>query len=186
VNYQISQGAGTLTSTSAQTDANGFASVDLQVSSASTGIQASICAAPNNSPCQTFNAFVVPVSSLQMQNVAGSPQVVRAGQRFQPVVVRVTDAAMPPDPVLGASVLFQSYVGRMPQNEPIIWTGEGGISQPTMPVILAAPQATIVSDVNGLASFVISSAGISGDVAIVGSATVGSASFQFAGQQLGP
>jgi len=186
VNYQISQGAGTLTSKSAQTDANGFASVDLQVSSASTGIQASICAAPNNSPCQTFNAFVVPVSSLQMQNVAGSPQVVRAGQRFQPVVVRVTDAAMPPDPVLGASVLFQSYVGRMPQNEPIIWTGEGGISQPTMPVILAAPQATMVSDVNGLASFVISSAGISGDVAIVGSATVGSASFQFAGQQLGP
>jgi hypothetical protein len=55
-----------------------------------------------------------------------------------------------------------------------------------MPVILAAPQATMVSDVNGLASFVISSAGISGDVAIVGSATVGSASFQFAGQQLGP
>jgi hypothetical protein len=55
-----------------------------------------------------------------------------------------------------------------------------------MPVILAAPQATMVTDVNGLASFAISSAGISGDVAIVGSATIGNSSMSFEGQQLGP
>jgi hypothetical protein len=186
VNYQITQGAAALNAASGQTDANGFANVTLQVNSASTGIQASVCAAPNNNPCQTFNAFVVAVSSLQVQSVAGALQIVPSGQSFQPVVVRVIDGASPPDPVLGVNVLFQSYVGRMPQNEPIIWSGEAGISQPTMPLILAAPQATIVSDVNGLASFAVSSGGISGDVAVLGSATVGSANVQFAGQQLGP
>jgi hypothetical protein len=158
----------------------------LQVSSASTGIQASVCAAPGNNPCQTFNAFVVPLSSLQLQTVAGVLQIVPSGRSFQPVMMRVIDGATTPDPVLGASVLFQSYVGRVPQNEPIIWLGEAGISQPAMPVILAAPQATMVTDVNGLASFAISSAGISGDVAIVGSATIGNSSMSFEGQQLGP
>ncbi len=186
VNYQITQGAATLSASSAQTDTNGFASVNLQVSSASTGIQASVCAAPSNSPCQIFNAIIVPVSSLQVQSVAGVLQIVPSGQSFQPVVIRVTDGATPPDPVLGANVLFQSYVGRVPQSEPIIWSGETGISQPTMPVILAAPQATIMSDVNGLTSFAISSAGISGNIAVVGSGTVGSGSVQFAGQELGP
>jgi hypothetical protein len=145
VNYQITQGTASLSVGSAQTDANGFATVNLQVSSASTGIQASICAAPNNSPCQTFNAFVVPVSSLQAQTVSGNLQIVQSGQGFQPVVIRVTDAATPSDPVLGANVLFQSYVGRVPQNEPIVWAGEAGISQPTMPIILAAPHSTIMS-----------------------------------------
>jgi hypothetical protein len=100
--------------------------------------------------------------------------------------MRVTDGSTPPDPVLGASVLFQSYVGRVSKNQPIVWTGETGISQPAMPVILAAPRATIVSDVNGLASFAISSSGVSGDVAVVGSATVGNSGVSFEGQQLGP
>jgi hypothetical protein len=186
VNYQITQGIASLSVGSAQTDANGFATVNLQVSSANTGIQASICAAPNNSPCQTFNAFVVPVSSLQVQTVSGSLQIVQSGQGFQPVVIRVTDAATPSDPVLGANVLFQSYVGRVPQNEPIVWAGEAGISQPTMPIILAAPHSTIMSDVNGLASFPLSTAGISGDGAVVGSAMIGNTSVQFAGQQLRP
>jgi hypothetical protein len=102
------------------------------------------------------------------------------------MVVRVTDSANPPNPVLGASVLFQSYVDRMPHNDPIVWAGEAGISQPGMPVIMAAPQALVQSDVNGLANYPLSAGGISGDVAILGSATAGSASVQFAAQQLGP
>jgi len=105
---------------------------------------------------------------------------------LQPVVVRVTDSSTPPDPVLGASVLFQSYVGRTGQNAPIIWAGEAGISQSSMSVILAAPRATVQSDVNGLAVFQLTSAGISGDVAVVGSAGVGNTTVQFAAQQLGP
>ena len=168
------------------TDANGFAAVSLQVDSIASGIQVSICDAPSNNPCQVFNAIVVPVSSLQLRPVAGTLQIVPSAQHFQPVTVRVTDLLSPPDPVLGAVVVFQSYVGRTPQNAPIIWAGEAGTSQSSMPVILAAPRATIQSAANGLASFPLSTAGISGDVAVVGSASLGNTSVQFAGHQLGP
>ena len=146
----------------------------------------SACAAPGNSPCQVFTATVVPLSALQLQPVAGGLQILPAGQPFQPVTVRVVDSSTPPDPVLGASVLFQSYVERVPQNQPIIWTGESGISQPSIPVILAAPQATIQSDLSGLASSSLSTGGITGDVAIIGSASTSNASIRFAAQQLGP
>jgi len=46
--------------------------------------------------------------------------------------------------------------------------------------------ATIQSDANGLASFPLSTAGISGDVAFVGSASLGNTSLQFAGTAVGP
>lgn len=186
VNFQITQGTATLSANSAQTNAAGFASVNLQVNSASSGIQVSACATPGNSPCQVFLATVVPVSSLQLQPVAGTLQIVPFGQAFQPVVVRVVDSSTPPDDVLGANVLFQSDVERTSPSQPIIWAGETGITQPSIPVILAAPQASIQSDVNGLASFPLSTAGILGDVAVVGSASMGSATLQFAAQQLGP
>jgi hypothetical protein len=88
--------------------------------------------------------------------------------------------------VLGAAVYFQSYIGHTAQNAPIIWAGKAGVSQSSMPVILAAPRAAIQSDANGLASFPLSTAGISGDVAVVGSASLGNMSVQFAAQQLGP
>ena len=186
VNYQIMQGAGTLSAASALTNSNGDASVSLQLNPASTGTQVSVCAAPNNNPCQTFNATVVPLASVDLQLVAGSLQIVPAGQGFQPVVVRVTDSSFPANPVLGAGVFFQSYVGRLPQNQTILWAGEAGVSQPGMPVILSEQQSTVQSDVNGLASFSLSTGGAAGNVAILGSAATGSATVQFAAQQVGP
>ena len=186
VNYQITQGFATLSNSAAQTDASGNASVNLQVTSLSALVQVRICVAPNNSPCQIFGANVVPVSSLQLQPVAGTLQIVPARQNFQPVIVRVTDSSSPPNPVLGAGVLFLSYVGRLPQNQPIVWTGESSISQPTTPVIVSKSQTTVQSDINGLASVPLSTLGISGNVAIVGSATAGTSSVQYEAQQLGP
>jgi hypothetical protein len=186
VNYQITQGIGTLSAASAQTNSNGYASLNLQLNSATTGAQVSICVAPNNSPCQTFNAMVVSTASLRLQPVSGTLQITSPGQSFQPAAFRVMDSATPPHPVLGGGVFFQSFVGRMPQNEPILWAGEAGISQPAMPVILAQSQAAVQSDANGLAAFPLSTGGISGNVAVVGSASVGNTSVQFAAQQLGP
>ncbi len=71
LNYQITRGAGTLRALAAQTDSNGYATVNLQLSSVSAAVQVSICVAPNNSPCQIFNATVVATFSLQLQPVAG-------------------------------------------------------------------------------------------------------------------
>jgi len=186
VNYQITQGLATLSNATAQTDANGNASVNLQVTSVSASVQVSVCVGSGNNICQTLNANVVPLPSLRVQPVAGTLQIVPTGQNFQPVIVRVTDSSNPPNPVLGATVLFLGYIGRLPQNQPIVWIGESSISQPTTPVIVSKSQSTVQSDVNGLASIPLATAGISGNVAVIGTATAGTSAVQFEAQQLGP
>src|SRR5262249_38890007 len=108
------------------------------------------------------------------------------GQSFQPVVVRVVDSCVRANPVVGASVLFVSYVGRVGQNQPIRWAGEAGISQPGAPIILSIVQATIQSDINVLVTFPLSSQGYLGNIVVAGTATAGNSSVQFEAQQLGP
>lgn len=186
VSYQITQGSGTLSSVSVQTDSSGYATSNLQLNSISSTTQMSVCVAPGNSPCLVFRAYAVALSSLQLQSVSGMVQMLQAGQNFQPVVVRVVDSSSPPHPVQGANVSFQTYAGRVPGNQPIVWTGEAGFTQPSMPVILASSQATVISDWDGLASFPIYTAEFSGNIAVIGSAAAGNSTATFAAQQLGP
>src|SRR5205085_5718155 len=93
LNYRVAQGSATLSAPSAQTDVNGNATANLQIDVASAGVQVVACVAPSNSPCQTFNAIVVPTSSLRLQAVAGTLQITTEGKNFQPVVLRVLDSA---------------------------------------------------------------------------------------------
>jgi hypothetical protein len=53
-------------------------------------------------------------------------------------------------------------------------------------VIIGKSQTAVQSDINGLASFALSTQGISGNVAIAGTAATGTSVVQFAGEQLGP
>jgi hypothetical protein len=186
LNYQITAGMDSLSAASAQTDSNGNASVNLQVSSLISLVRVSVCVAPGNSPCQILAANMVQTSSLQLQPVSGTLQIAAPGQSFQPVAIRVTDSSTPPHPVLGAGVAFLAYVGRMPGNEPIVWAGEEGISQPSLPVILAKSQITTQSDINGVATFALSTGGVLGNVAVLGTATAGTSTLEFEAQQLGP
>lgn len=186
VNFQITQGSGTLSMASAQTDSAGYATSNLQLNSINTTTQVSACVAPGNNPCLVFKAFAVALSSVQLQPVSGMFQILQSGQNSQAAVVRVVDSSSPPHRVQGANVSFQSYTGRVPGNQPIVWAGEAEVSQPSMPVILASSQATVLSDVNGLASFPISPGGFSGNIAVIGSASAGTATVQFTAQQLGP
>jgi hypothetical protein len=87
---------------------------------------------------------------------------------------------------MGASVGFLAYIGRLPGDEPIIWAGESNISQPTMPVILAVSQSTVQSDINGIASLALSTGGVSGNIAVIGTATAGTSTVEYEAQQLGP
>jgi hypothetical protein len=185
LNYQITAGSGTLSAASGLTDANGNLSVNLQISSLAASVRVSVCVAPSNSPCQILSATMVQTASLKLQPVAGFIQIAAPSQSFQPVAVRVLDSSSPAHPVLGASVAFLDYIGRMPGNEPVIWTGESSISQPEMPVILAQSKATVQSDINGIASFALSTGGVSGNVAILGTATAGSSKLEYEAQQLG-
>jgi hypothetical protein len=186
LSFQMTAGMGTLSASSAETDAGGNASVNLQVSSLAASVRVSICVMPAGSPCQVFNATMVSPALLQLQAVGGMLQIAPPGQAFQPVVLRVTDSATPAHPVAGANVVFVAYIGRTPGNEPIVWAGDASITQPVMPVILAQSQSSAQSDTNGMAEFTLSTAGISGNVAIAGTASTSSATLQFEAQQLGP
>ena len=186
LSYQITAGSGALSAASGVTDSNGNVSVNLQLSSVAASVRVSVCVAPTNSPCQILSATMVQASSLKLQSVSGTLQLSGPRQSFQAVAVRVTDSSSPPHPVLGASVSFLDYIGRMPGNEAIVWAGESSISQPTMPVILAESKATVQSDVNGIASFALSTGGVSGNIAVIGTATAGSSSVGYEAEQLAP
>ena len=186
VAFQVTQGSATLSQTNVQTSSGGYATSNLQLTSLNSGVQVSACVSPQNNPCQGFQVYAVPSSSVRLQPVSGLLQILAPGQTFLPAIVRATDSATPAHAVIGASVLFQEIFGRLPGNEPVLWVGEAGISQPGMPVILGQSQATLITDLNGLASFPVSAGGFSGNIAIAGSATAGAVSVPFTAQQLGP
>ncbi len=165
VSFGLMSGTGTLSAGSAQTDSSGYASVNLSVAQLATQMQVSACVAPANNPCTPFYAFVVPTAKQQLQAVSGSGQV-STGQTFQPVVVRVVDSASPPDPVLAATVEFQTTALRPGGTAP----GSGGGA---MPVILQVSQSSATTDVNGLASMVPSAGGFSAPVEVDVTVTAG-------------
>ncbi len=184
VNYTVTKGSGTLTSLTAATNSSGYATTTLQLSSFTSDVQVAVCVGPSNAPCQSFYATAVPSPMLQLQSVGGSTQEILVGQSFQPLTYRVTDNSTSPNPVLGASVVFQSLVGRIPNNEPILWIGQSTSSRQPTPVILSSSQATVQSDINGLATNEPSAGGIQGAVVVLGTANVGNSSSPFQLQSL--
>jgi hypothetical protein len=170
VNFTIMHGTGTLSGASAQSNSAGYATVTLAITQLAALVQVSACVAPANAPCQTFYANAVSPSQMQLQPVSGAGQVT-TGQIFQPIVVRVTDSASPPDPVLAASVMFQTTVLRPAVTPPAGTEADPG--HPVMPIILSVSQTTVVSDANGLSAFVPSSGGFSAPVEVDVAATTG-------------
>jgi hypothetical protein len=88
---------------------------------------------------------------MNLQPVSGASQII-TGTAFQPVTVRVTDSSTPPNPVTGATVLFQSTLMRPAGSNLILSSGDPTASQTGMPVILGMSQTTAQSDIDGLAS----------------------------------
>ena len=153
VNFIVAQGSGSLSSASGVTNSKGYASDTLMLTNFTASVQIAVCVAPGNNPCQTIYGNAVAAALLNLQAVAGAGQVV-SGTAFQPLTVRVTDSSTPPNPILGASVLFQSAVLRPGVNDLTLVPGDPIVTQTDTPVILSASQNTIASDANGLASFV--------------------------------
>jgi hypothetical protein len=153
VNFTIAQGTGSLSAASAMTDSSGYASVTLSLTNFAANVQVSACVAPGNSPCQTIYGNAVAAAMLNLQAVAGAGQVT-TGTAFQSLTVRVTDSSTPPNPVLAASVLFQSTLMRPAGNGLTTTPTDPTVTQTGMPVILSESQSTALSDVNGLASLI--------------------------------
>jgi hypothetical protein len=174
VNFAVGQGSGSLSAASAVTNSQGYATVTLTLTNFTASVQVSACIAPGGSPCQTFSGNAVAAALLKMNAVAGQGQVV-AGTAFQPLAIRVTDSSTPPNPVLGASVLFQSTVMRPVGNGLSSGSGESTTGQTGMPVILSESQATVPSDVNGLASVVPSVGSFTGTLEVQVQVSTGTA-----------
>jgi hypothetical protein len=181
INFQVLKGTASPGFASATTDTSGTATSSLRLSSVSQGLLVSACVQnqPVDHPCLNLQINVVPLASLRLQPVAGALQIAAAGQSFQPLTVRVTDIATPPHPVLGATVNFQSLVARAPQGSPALWIGDTSIRNHPMPVILASSVATVLSDVNGLATFQPTAGGVPGAVIVLGNVSAGIATMPF-------
>jgi IPT/TIG domain len=160
VDFRIAQGSGSLSAASAATNSTGYASVTLTLTNFTANVQVVACVA-SGSPCETVYGNAVAASLLKLQAVAGAGQVV-VGQPFQPLTVRVTDSSTPPNPILGASVLFQSAVLRPSGNDLALASGDPTATQTGMPVILGASQTTTTSDTSGLANFLPSAGSFTG------------------------
>jgi hypothetical protein len=154
VNFTMIAGSGTLSAPSAKTDASGYATVTLTLTQLAANVQVNACVAPSNSPCKAIYGSMVAPSLEILQPVSGSAQAITPGQAFQPLTVRVVDNSSPPNPVLGATVMFQSTVMRPPGNSAAGNPGETSSGNPTLPVVLSATQTTVLSDASGLVSIV--------------------------------
>lgn len=148
VTFTIVSGSGTVSPASMPTDSAGYAAATLSVTQIAGLVQVSVCA---NSGCSPFYVAPVPLSQQILQPVAGAGQI-STGLPFQPVVVRVVDSSSPPNPVIGAPILFQTTTLRPGGTSPIIDIGDTDTSNPAMPVILRTSQISVLTDQNGLAS----------------------------------
>ena len=163
VDFTIVQGSGSLSSASAVTNSNGYASVTLSLTNFTANLQLEACV--GSSPCQSVYANAVAAALLNLQAVSGADQVV-VGQALQPLMVRVTDSSTPPNSILGANALFQSTVLRPAGNGLFLTPGDPTVTQTGMPVILSESQSSVQSDANGLASFVPSVGSFTGSLEI--------------------
>jgi hypothetical protein len=175
VNFAVALGSGTLSSSSAITNSNGYAAVMLTLTNVAAQVQVSACVGSTNNPCQSFYVTPVAASLLKLQPVAGTGQAITLGQSYRPVIVRVTDSASPPDLVLGAPVAFQTTIMRPAGSAPSGGSGGGDAANPALPVILSVTQTSAPSDANGQASLTPSTGGFSGPLEIQLSATAGTA-----------
>ena len=172
VNFTVVKGLGTLSPSSAPTDSAGYATVSFSALQIDGDAQVSACVGPGNAPCRPIRLISVALADQNLWPVTGSGQV-SAGESFQPIVVRVTDSASPPNSVIGANVAFQTTVLRPGGNPPAGGTGETHVTNPAMLVILHISQNLATTDMNGLAALVPSPAGFSGPVEVDVRATAG-------------
>ncbi len=185
VRYSIAQGAATFSSATSVTDVNGYATTTLHTAALSSQVTGNACVTSSGiSRCASLIVYPLDRSAVKLQAVIGVLQQLTVGQAFHPVTIRAVDSSTPPNPVVGIPVMFQSVLGRTPNNVPAIWIGESAVTQNPMPVVLASSTTTVTSDVNGLATFQPGAGEISGPVLILGTASFATNSVGYQMQSL--
>jgi len=185
INYTVTSGTATLSSSNATTNSSGLATVTAQLTNLNTTVRVSACVAPGNSPCQTFLLLAVPATSWTLESVSGTAQVVANGDTFQPLVMRVTDGSTADNPVTGVSVVFLTTLERIPQGSGGPPAGDKFAGQGTMPIILDSSQTQVTTGQDGLAA-ITPTVGSLGPCDALITVTAGNATAQFDLQALDP
>ena len=162
VAFQFTHGTGTLTPASAVTSASGYASTTLHIANSTGDTDVAACVSPGNTVCRTFEIYSVASANLRLKPVAGDGQKVLVGQAFQPLSVRVTDAATPPNPVRGAAVVFEFTWMRPVRDEDRSNDGESTAGHHPLPVVVGTTKSTVVSDAEGMATLIPSAGTLRG------------------------
>ena len=176
VNFSLI-GEGSLSAPAAITNSAGDASVTLTVTSISAGFQVNACAQTGSNPCANMYGNVIASGALNLQPVSGAGQVI-VGSSFQPLALRVVDSVSPPNPVMGASVVFQALVGRPAGDNLALATDPEWNNQNGMPIILSSTQVTVQSGSNGIASIIPSVSSFSGILELQIQVSAGSATIE--------
>jgi len=171
VQYAVTQGNASLSSVTAVSNAAGYATVDLKLSSLAAEVHASACVMPGSAPCSNFYVLKVSAADLRLQYVAGEQQIINTAQPFSPVTLRVTDSSAPHNPVQMAPVAVLSAVLRW---RPAPVSAGPSPQPPPAPVVLSSAQRVVYSDSNGLVSIVPSAEARFGAVSVRMIAFVGS------------
>ena len=161
IKFTVTNGAASLSSSTATTNSAGLATITAQLTNLAAMVQVSACVLPGNTECQIFSLLAIQPSSWTLEPVSGASQIVPGGQSFQPLVMRVTDGSSADNPVIAATVNFLTTLERNPSGPGgpppggDFQSGESRIgdspAQSGMPVILATSQAQVVADQNGFA-----------------------------------
>src|SRR5215831_4042202 len=183
VNFALQKGTASLSAGTATTDINGFAGVSAHLNNHNDEVKVSACVAPNNAPCQIFDLFATPPFMWVFERVAGADQIVHY-QPFQPLVVRVTDGSSDDNPVLGATVIFDTTLERTNPPQPPQDDGEGGGRGSGDPVILERSESRAMTDQNGLATLIPSIGNVYGTCDMFITATAGTDAMRFHMQAL--
>ena len=178
INFMLTKGTASLSSAKATTNGLGFASITANIANQNGDVQVSACAAPGNSPCQTFTMFSTPSSLWTLETVSGSTQVVTNGGTFQPLAMRVTDGSVAANPVLGVTVTFETTLATIGHGQGGPPGGGSSSAAGAQPVLLGSSQAQVVTSQDGIAS-ILPSAGNVGPCDVFVAVGAGNSSVQF-------
>ena len=134
----------------------------------------SVCVAPGNAPFALVYANPVPLAQQNLQPISGGAQVATESA-FQPIVLRVTDSAPPPNSAVDAPVAFLTTVLGSGGTDSVGGREETNSGSPAMPVNLYVSEGSSVCDIHRLAGTTVSDAGsipsVDGDVAVLAGAS---------------
>ncbi len=146
INYTILSGSGALDHSSAITDVSGSVSVNLTLTNFIAAVSINAC---SGTTCSQFAILPASTSSIVLSAATGGSQTLPVGQALQPIVLRVTDSANPPNPVMAKVTVFgEALALASPSCGP-----DGLTCQPGIPHALGTFNAVLTSDTNGLVSY---------------------------------